>query len=94
MISPDTKYVPHPDVVHTALENGEAVLLHLGTNQYFSLNDTGARIWELIDKGLTLEEIGQEIEAMYDLTLDWAQQYVSNLADELISEKLLQLSDN
>ena len=32
------KLSPDPEVIFTNLKNGEAFLLHLGANQYFSLN--------------------------------------------------------
>jgi hypothetical protein len=38
----------HPSVVFTRLNDTEAVLLHLETKRYYSLNETGARLWELL----------------------------------------------
>ncbi len=46
-----TKLKPHPDVV--AREVGtELVLVHLGRNEIFSTNLTGARIWALLGEGV------------------------------------------
>jgi coenzyme PQQ synthesis protein D (PqqD) len=41
---------PHPDVVWRRVGE-EAVLVDLKTNRIYSLNDTGARLWELISAG-------------------------------------------
>ncbi len=39
-----------PDVVFRQLDD-EAVLLNLESGVYFGLNDVGARIWQLIERG-------------------------------------------
>lgn len=41
---------PHPDVIAQRMED-EMVLVHLGTNHIYSLNQTGARAWELLAEG-------------------------------------------
>jgi len=41
---------PVDDVVYREL-NGEIVLLHLGTDNIYALNETGARFWELLAAG-------------------------------------------
>jgi hypothetical protein len=41
---------PHPDVVWRRVGE-EAVLVDLKTNRIYSLNHTGARLWELISAG-------------------------------------------
>jgi hypothetical protein len=41
---------PHPDVVWRRVGE-EVVLVDLKTNRIYSLNDTGARLWELISAG-------------------------------------------
>ena len=87
------KLSPDPEVVFTNLKNGEAVLLHLGTNQYFSLNETGALIWESLEQGHDVDETSREIEAKFDVTLDIAQQSVVDLVEQLVQEKLLAVSN-
>ena len=91
MLSPKTKVSPDPDVVFTEMENGESVLLHLGTNQYFSLNETGTLIWQGISESHTLGETATELENTFDVTLEQATQSVIQLVDQLVSEKLVSL---
>jgi len=53
------------DVVAAHLE-GEAVLLHLGTKQYYRLNETGAAIWKSLeqrdDVATTVKRLVEEFE--------------------------------
>ncbi len=51
---------PIPDVAYRELE-GEMVLVHLGTNRIYSLNETGARFWELLAAGGERAEIERQL---------------------------------
>jgi hypothetical protein len=44
----------------------ETVILHLGSGTYFGLDAVGARIWELIGKGKSLNEICDAVLDEYD----------------------------
>jgi hypothetical protein len=87
------KVRPDPDVVLTELEDKEAVLLHLGTKMYYSLNETGLRIWQMLSLGLTLGEISGRLQSEFDVAPEKANESVINLINELISEKLVEVVD-
>ncbi len=84
---------PDPDVVITELEDSEAVLLHLGTKMYFTLNETGLRVWQLMSSGLTPGEIITKLTDEFNVTQEKARECVQNLIDELINEKLVRVVD-
>lgn len=88
MLTTHTVAEPDPKVVCTTLKSGETVLLHLGTNIYFTLNETGSRIWNLMSEGSTLGEISRTLGFEFDVTSDRAKQSVIKLTDELVREKL------
>ena len=88
MLTTHTKAAPDPDVLCTTLKSGEAVLLHLGTKTYFSLNETGSQIWHFMSEGSTLGEISRKLESEFDVAPERAQQSVMTLTDELVREKL------
>ena len=89
MLSSDTKAMPTPDVLFTKLKDGEAVLLHMEAKSYFSLNETGAQIWNLMSDGLSVGEISQTLEAEFDVTLERARQSVDSLVSELVASNLV-----
>jgi uncharacterized protein YpbB len=82
---------PNAEVVVTELEDGEAVLLHLKTRMYYSLNDTGRRIWHLLAEGLTLQAVSERLQSEYEVTPEKAVSSVISLVDDLISENLISL---
>lgn len=82
---------PHPDVVFTEVGEKEAVLLHMKTKMYFSLNETGVFIWQLMSSGHTLGEISRKIQEAYDVPPEKASKSVTTLMDELAREKLIEV---
>jgi hypothetical protein len=82
-------YRPHPDVVSTQIDEEESVLLSLKTQQYYSLNETGSRIWELLSEGYDAEDIALEITKEWDATPDEALEHVQSFLQELNEEGLV-----
>jgi hypothetical protein len=81
---------PNPEVVCTDVGGKEAVLLHLDTKKYYSLNATGLRIWQLLSDGQTPADVVEQLQAEFDVTPEKASESVIGLMNELISEKLIQ----
>ena len=50
------RYRAIPEALVATLSDG-AVLLNLQTKRYFSLNETGTRIWEQVQEGADAESI-------------------------------------
>ena len=77
----------HEEVVYTNLEDG-AVLLHLETRFYYSLNEVGQAIWRLLDSAESLEDLLQKLVAEYEVGTQQATESVSKFLQELESEQL------
>lgn len=88
MLTAESKVKAHPEVVDTTLPNREVVLLHLGTKRYYSLNQTGSLIWQLLGRGLSMRQIGKDLENAFEVTPEEARQSVLDLVTELVNEKL------
>jgi len=93
MVELNHRVEPDPDVVITELEGKEAVLLNLATKMYYTLNETGLRIWQMLSSGGTLEEISERIQNEFDVSHKKAKGSVLNLIGELIKEKLVKVVD-
>jgi hypothetical protein len=79
----------HPAVVFTPLDDQEGILLHLDTKRYYSLNETGRRIWELASQGRTSTEIARTLTHEYAVDWDVARDRTDALLGELATEQLL-----
>jgi len=54
-----------PDVLARRL--GDAVVLvHLHTNRIYELNTTGARIWELLQEGRTIDQVTNDLREEFE----------------------------
>ena len=90
MIELNQNIKPDPEVVVTELEDGkEAVLLHLGTKSYFTLNETGLIIWQKLDNGVAPGEVCKQLANEFDISSEKAKESVLDLIQELINEKLV-----
>jgi hypothetical protein len=80
---------PSADVVYRRLgETG--VLVHLGTSEIFELNDTGARIWELLRDGHSLVEIVEALASEFDVSSATATAECETMITSLTARQLLQ----
>jgi Coenzyme PQQ synthesis protein D (PqqD) len=79
---------PIPDVVYRELE-GEIVLVHLGTNRIYSLNETGARFWELLAGGGDRAEIERQLLDEFAIDPDDLRQEIDAMLVSLANEGLV-----
>lgn len=89
MHTTDILLQPDPNVVSTKLSDDEMVLLHVVTKQYYTLNETGVRIWDLLQAGKHAAEISIALEAEYTVEPEHASRCVSTFIEALKRESLV-----
>jgi hypothetical protein len=77
------------DALSASLSDG-AVLLHLHTKRYFSLNDAGSRIWALLEQRCTEEQITNTLVGEYEVEQGEATRAVHQLLEDLLAERLIE----
>ena len=84
-------YQPSPNVVFTELddETSGAVLLHLKTRHYFSLNETGAFIWKHLDRDVDaiVQALAHEYDVSHEDARGQVQGFLQTLAEDHLIEK-------
>lgn len=83
-----TTHTPCPGIVFKRLDQ-RMVLVRLATNQIFELNDTGARIWELLEAGADEDEILERLATEFDVAPDRLRRDMDTLLGELQSAGLI-----
>lgn len=78
----------HPDVVWRRVGE-EAVLINLVTNRIYSLNNTGARLWELLAAGHDLEAAEAALSDEFDVEGGELRKEVAAVLEELAREGLV-----
>jgi hypothetical protein len=71
---------------------GEAVILQLASGTYYSLNEVGARIWELLQQPVSVGELRARIEEEYEVDADTCAADLRRLLAALAREGLVEIS--
>jgi Coenzyme PQQ synthesis protein D (PqqD) len=82
-----THRVPE-DVLAAHLE-GEAVLLHMDTKNYYRLNATAARVYRGLERGLGREALLDDLCAQFDVEREVAAAELDRLMGELAERGLV-----
>lgn len=69
--------------------NNECVLLDMDSEQYFGLNDVGARIWQILSEDGDTEKALVQLLAEYETDEATLRTDLVNLLTELGNEKLI-----
>ena len=77
----------NPDVVYTRFDDTSAALLNLKTKRYYTLNETGARIWELLEERQDLTSILDVLRTEFEV--DDARSCVEGFLEDLRGEELV-----
>ena len=65
--------------------DGEVVIVDLRDSRYFSLNDSAAELWILLDRGATTEELVAALTTKYGIEIAQAAQDVTDLVSQLVA---------
>lgn len=69
--------------------NNECVLLNMESEQYFGLDDVGARIWQILSEDGDTEKALTQLQSEYEVDGEILRQDLATLLTELESEKLI-----
>ncbi|HEX4546119.1 MAG TPA: PqqD family protein [Candidatus Acidoferrum sp.] len=70
----------------------ESVLLNLETEQYFGLDETGTRMWQLITASPSIDSAYQELLAEFEVEPELLRSNLTDLLSKLMDSGLLHVS--
>jgi hypothetical protein len=70
---------------------GETVLLHLDSGEYFGLDDVGTRMWQLIVEKGDLAEVEAALVEEFDADPAQLSQDLRQLVDDLVARRLIEV---
>ena len=86
-VSLDSTIVAESGLLSTVLDD-ELILLSTAKNQYYGLNETGIRIWELMQEPRKVREIHDALLEILDIDADQWEQDLLALLQGLVDEGL------
>lgn len=82
-----------PQVVHEVFDD-EVVIVNLDNGNYYSLDQAGVDVWNLVESGASGEEIVASISQRYEGDTEAIQAAVIQLLDEFEREELMTASNS
>jgi len=80
-----------PEHVLARTVGEEVVLLNLDNEQYYSLDATGTRFWELLAAGTSLDDAVSTLAQVFEVGDDVIRRDLQSLVDDLVRQGLLVL---
>ena len=80
-----------PQHVLVRILDCESVLLNLETEQYFGLDETGTRMWQLVTTLPSIDAAYQELLAEFDVEPELLRTNLTELLGRLVENGLLQV---
>lgn len=71
--------------------NGETVILDLKSEQYFSLDLVGTRVWQLLQETTSLRQVFDQLITEYEVAPEQLEEDLAALIDSLVQEGLIAL---
>jgi len=82
-----------PDAVANRMGD-QIVLVHVGTDRIFELNQTAARIWDLLALGHNRNEIQKILLEEFRISESIATQQIEELLATLIGERIISVQND
>lgn len=81
-----------PEAIHQTIE-GEVILINLSTGNYYSLRDTAAETWAMVEAGMEPDEAAGRLATRYGTSEEEVLTHVRDLVQRLHEEGLLAEAD-
>jgi len=79
----------NPSALSTVSATGALAILDAASGRFYTLNDVGARVWDLLREGATLSTIVQELQPQYDVSVDVLRDDIERLLRQLANAALI-----
>ena len=94
MTTPHPKIQPNPDVIFQVLDDeAVAVLLHLETEEYYTLDETSTRMWQLLIEHGEVEPVIAQMLEEFEVDEATVRHDLTHLIGELREEGLLDVGE-
>jgi len=71
--------------------DGEIVMMSIDNGEYYGLDETGTRIWELLETPQPIHQLIQQLLEEFDVAPDECQADTLDFLDELLQKELISI---
>lgn len=79
-------------ISHEVIEErigGDVMILSLVTERFYTLNESGAALWDLVKSGANSERLAEELIHRFNIPADVATADASRFIEDLVRMKIL-----
>lgn len=87
-IEPETVLQRKPDLLYNEID-GEVVMLSIENSEYYGMDKVGSRIWDLIEKPITLKQLIDKLMEEYEVSEQQCAEDTLIFLYKLLHKKLL-----
>ncbi len=91
-IGPDTILRRKQDQLFSEID-GEVVMLSVENSEYYGMDKVGSRIWQLIEKPISLKELIGMLLDEYEVTEEQCTKDTLMFLEQLMEKDLVEISD-
>jgi hypothetical protein len=88
------RLAPKSGEIAAKVIDGEAIIINLTNGYYYSMDGTGAFIWEAIKGGCSFGTMVETVSNRYDVSVEAATSDIRALLNQLMHEELVTLADD
>jgi hypothetical protein len=82
-------FAPNRDEVAAKVIDGELIVIRLSDGTYYSMDNVGTQVWELIEARHELPAVIETIAAWYGTPVERVDRDAALLVEELLAERLI-----
>lgn len=90
IIGINSKIVRIDDFISSKMDD-ETIMLNIDKGEYYGINPIGSRIWELLEKPLTILELSNLLINEFDIDIDNCKKDVSVFIQHLQNKNMVKL---
>lgn len=83
------RFDPNREEIASKVIDGELIIIRLSDGTYYSMDDVGTCMWQLIVAGHAVADVARTIADWYALPIERSTSDVSALVHELVGERLI-----
>lgn len=88
VIEESSRFDSNSAEIASSLLDDELVLINLSTGVYYSMQDVGCVVWQLVDRGFSVAETVAAIAARYGASADRVKVDVHTLLEQMLAERI------
>lgn len=88
-----TRYLRNQEILANKMDD-ELILLSLNQNKYYGFNEVATRIWDLLEKPASKEELAAILLQEYDIERDNCLQEIDHFINDMLGKNLIRIQGN